>query len=93
MKQTKPKYLKEIITLISDIGKSYPNQPLMSHISIALSDYTSVDLISDKELKFLLEKYKCEKELDMIIPHSTDINDIIKDGMDLNFAEEEDYEI
>ena len=48
--------------------------------------------MSDKELLHLLHKYKIELELD--IPHSNDqeIDDIIKNGLNLHtMFEEEEY--
>lgn len=85
-------YKLEAINVLKDIVKSYPTQLLGVHLELALSDYQEPFWLSDKEIYFALEKYRCEKELDIEIPHSTDINDILKDGMDLttNLEDEED---
>ena len=57
-------YNKEILRVLKNLMESYPNQLVSTHLSIALSDYSNFDGISDKELFFILEKYRCEKELD-----------------------------
>ena len=63
------------------------------HIATALDEYGDVWGLSDRELLFALEKYKAE--LDMDIPHTdeSEIDQIIKDGMNLeNILKEEDGE-
>ena len=65
--------------------KTYPNQTLTTHLSLALSDYQRFDGVSDKEFYFLLEKYRCEKELDMT--PNMELEDIFKEG---NFTIEEE---
>ncbi len=60
------------------------------HISTALDGYGDVWGLTDKELLFALEKYSTELEID--IPHTDgSIEDIIKDGIDLdNILKEDD---
>lgn len=78
-------YKLETLNVLKDIVKAYPAQLLSTHLSIALSDFPNFDSISDKELYFIFEKYRCEKELD-ITPSIID-----EDIYDIN--EEEDYDI
>lgn len=77
----KIKYGPKIVDTLKRISKNYPTQSISSHLSIALQDYVNLDIISDKELFYLLEKYECEKELDL---NPTDINKIIDEGMNLD---------
>ncbi len=63
------------------------------HIATALDEYGDVWGLSDREILFALEKYK--SELDMDVPHTDDseIDQIIKEGMNLeNILKEEDGE-
>lgn len=63
------------------------------HIATALDEYGDVWGLSDRELLFAFDKYKAELELD--VPHTdeNEIDQIIKDGMDLDniLKEEEEY--
>jgi len=62
------------------------------HLSTILDEYGNIWGITDKELAFALEKYKAK--LDMDIPHTDDseLENIIREGMDLDniLKEEED---
>jgi exopolysaccharide biosynthesis predicted pyruvyltransferase EpsI len=82
-------YKKDVVKVLDRLSKNYPTQRLATHIGIALADYPHFDSISDKELYFALEKYECEKELDILSP-SYDIDDIIEDGKNLQMND--DYE-
>jgi|TARA_R110002126_G_scaffold2898_2_gene15972 hypothetical protein len=54
------------------------------HIATALDGYGDVWGLTDKEILFALEKYKSELELD--VPHTdeNELDQIIKDGMNLD---------
>jgi hypothetical protein len=52
------------------------------HLSTALDEYGDLWGVTDKEVLFALEKYKAS--LDMDFPHIEEIDQIIKDGMDLD---------
>jgi len=63
------------------------------HIATALDEYGDVWGLSDRELLYAFEKYKAE--LDMDIPHTdeSEIDQIIKEGMNLeNILKEQDGE-
>lgn len=63
------------------------------HLSTALDGYGDMWGLTDRELLFALEKYKAQLEMD--IPHADDdeIDQIIKEGMNLdNILTEEDGE-
>jgi hypothetical protein len=85
-------YYTQIIGLLKELKQAFPKYNLGKHLSTALDGNGDVWGMSDKELLHLLHKYKTELELD--IPHSNDeeIDDIIKNGMNLNsMFEEEEY--
>lgn len=85
-------YYTQIIGLLKELQTAFPKYNLGKHLSTALDGNGDVWGMSDKELLHLLHKYKTELELDM--PHSNDqeIDDIIKNGMNLNsMFEEEEY--
>jgi hypothetical protein len=87
----KPNEYYRVLALFQQLHTSYPNYNMGRHISTALSEYGDVWGLSDKELFFALEKYKTELEMD--VPHSDDeeIDQIIKDGMNLeNILKEDD---
>ena len=63
------------------------------HIATALDEYGDVWGLTDRELLYAFEKYKAE--LDMDVPHTdeSEIDQIIKEGMDLeNILKEQDGE-
>lgn len=72
--------------------ETYPNQLLSTHLSLALADYPKFDGISDKELYFILEKYRCEKELDMTpLTSEKEIQELYIDNINDNLFDEDEY--
>lgn len=89
----KPNYHKQIVSLLEELMKTYPEYNLGRHLSTALDGYGDIWGLTDREFVFLLGKYKTRMELD--IPHVTDdeeLDRIVRGGMDLDslFKEEED---
>lgn len=83
-------YYRQIIRTLERLQKSHPTYNMGRHLSTAL-DGSDVWGINDKELLNSLQKY--EVELNMDVNHKEDIEDIIKDGINLErtlFEEEED---
>jgi hypothetical protein len=75
------------------LRKAHPTYNIGRHISTALDGYDDIWGVTDKEFLFALEKY--ELELNMDSPHidEEEIEEIIKDGMNLErtlFEEEEE---
>ena len=92
----KPLNYNQIIHVLQELHKSYPSYNMGRHIATALDGYGDVWGIKDKEFLFALEKYKAE--LDMDIPHTDEkeIDEIIKQGMNLetlfpNDDDEDEY--
>lgn len=81
------------IQILQDLHTAYPNYNMGRHLATALDGYGDIWGLTDKELVFALEKYRMQLELD--VPHTDDaeLEQIIKDGMDLdNILKEKDGE-
>ncbi len=79
--------------MLERLHKAHPTYNIGRHISTALDGYDDIWGVTDKEFLFALEKY--ELELNMDSPHidEEEIEEIIKDGMNLErtlFEEEEE---
>jgi hypothetical protein len=79
--------------VLESLRKAHPTYNIGRHISTALDGYDDIWGVTDKEFLFALEKY--ELELNMDSPHidEEEIEEIIKDGMNLErtlFEEEEE---
>ena len=87
-----PNYYKQIIQALERLYKAHPTYNIGRHIATALDGYSDVWGVTDKEFLFALQKY--EIELNMDYPHvdEEEIEDIIKDGMNLErmFLDEEE---
>ena len=83
----------QAINKLLELHKKYPNRGLGMHISTALCEYGDMWGVSDKEFLFALEKYEAELELDFA--PDKDIDQIIKEGENLETLfqqeEEEDF--
>ena len=88
-----PNYYRQIIQTLVRLQKAYPTYNMGRHISTALDVYSDVWGVSDKEFLYAIQKYEIELNIDG--PHIDDeeIEEIIKDGMNLDsmFEEEEEY--
>jgi hypothetical protein len=87
----RPNDYYRVLALLQQLHVSYPNYNMGRHLATALDEYGDVWGLSDRELLFALEKYKAE--IDMDIPHTDDkeLDQIIKDGMNLeDILKEED---
>jgi len=58
----------KIATTLKEVFNDYPQELASQHLSIILGEYEgNFDCISDKEFLHLVEKYKKEKELDIVV--------------------------
>ena len=84
----------KILQILQQLHTAYPTYNMGRHLSTAFDEYGDIWGLSDKEMVFALEKYKAQLEMD--IPHTDDreIDEILKDGMNLEniFKEEDDGE-
>lgn len=81
---------KEIINILKDLNCTFPNQGCAHHIHEATLGYKNLWGLEDKDFLLALKKYKTE--LDLNIASSSEVNSIIKDGMDLEMYFIEDHE-
>jgi hypothetical protein len=86
-------YYNKVVSALQELHTLYPNYNMGRHIATALDGYGDTWGLTDKELLYALTKYKGELEMD--VPHTddVDIDQIIKEGMDLDsLFKEEDNE-
>jgi hypothetical protein len=101
-KKTTP--YNQVIKILADLKKEYPNCRLGQHIYLMLEDYKSLESLwnmSDKEFLYALEKHQCitllhnpkipRIHLD-VLPSDEEIDLIIRDAehLDTLFDEEEE---
>ena len=87
----KPNYYNQIIHLLQQLHLAYPEYNMGKHLATALDEYGDIWGLTDKEILFALEKYKAELDLD--VPHTDEkeLDQIIKDAMNLeDILKEED---
>jgi hypothetical protein len=89
---TKPNYHRKIIQLLERLHKAHPTYNIGRHFATALDGYQDVWGVSDRELLFSLQKYEASLDMDRDHIDEEEIEEIIKDGMNLNviFLEEEE---
>lgn len=86
----KTSYYSKIVNILQQLRADYPTYNMGRHLATALDGYGDMWGLTDREMLFALEKYKAELELD--IPHTdeSEIEEIIKDGMNLDDILKED---
>jgi hypothetical protein len=85
-------YYRQILQTLERLRKAHPTYNIGRHISTALDGYDDVWGVTDKEFLFALEKYELALNIDIDHIDQEEIDEIIKDGMNLErmFEEEED---
>jgi hypothetical protein len=80
----KASYYSQVLTILQQLHAAYPNYNMGRHLATALDEYGDIWGLTDKEVLFALEKYKSQLELD--VPHTdeNELDQIIKDGMNLD---------
>jgi hypothetical protein len=79
--------------VLESLHKAHPTYNIGRHISTALDGYDDIWGVTDKEFLFALEKYELELNMDVDHIDQEEIDEIIKDGMNLErtlFEEEEE---
>jgi hypothetical protein len=79
--------------VLERLHKAHPTYNIGRHISTALDGYDDIWGVTDKEFLFALEKYELELNMDVDHIDQEEIDEIIKDGMNLErtlFEEEEE---
>jgi hypothetical protein len=86
-----PNYYNQVLNILQQLHTSYPQYNMGRHLSTALDEYGDVWGLTDKELKYALDKYKTQLEMDVQHTDDKEIDDIIKQAMDLdNILKDED---
>lgn len=80
----KASYYSQTLTILQQLHAAYPQYNMGRHLATALDEYGDIWGLTDKEMLFALEKYKSQLELD--VPHTdeNELDQIIKDGMNLD---------
>jgi hypothetical protein len=89
--QKRVNYYNRALHVLQELHTAYPQYNMGRHLATALDEYGDIWGITDKELAYALAKYKGQLEMD--VPHTDDseIDKIIKEGLDLdNLFKEED---
>lgn len=82
-------FYNKSLKLLHNLHSSHPTLNLGRHLAAVFYEYGDLWGVSDKELHFAIEKYATELEMD--IPHSDDVDEIVKEGIDLgNILKEDD---
>jgi hypothetical protein len=74
----------DVISILSELSRNFPAYNLARHLSTALEGYGDIWGMTNKEFLYALNKYKIELELDNYSSSDDDIDNIIKQGMNLN---------
>ena len=88
----KQNQFNQIISILQELHDSYPAYNLGRHLATALDEYGDLWGVTDKEMVFALMKYKSQLEMD--VPHADEkeIDEIIREGMDLDNLFKEDLD-
>ena len=83
----KPNFYKQILNVLEILKKEHPMYTIGWHISTAL-DGSDIWSVSDKDFLLMLTEYESKLNSDVI--HDEDVENIIKQGMNLNHILDED---
>jgi hypothetical protein len=77
-------YYKRSVNVLNKLNTIIPRQTLGRHLATALDDH-QIENLNDREMFNILNDYLIELESD--IPHCEDLEEILKQGMNLNFED------
>lgn len=83
---------EQILIALKELKEEFPSYNMGRHLDTALSEYKDVWGITDKEMLYALNRYKAQLTLDIPHPDESEIDKIIKDGMNLDTILQEDEE-
>ena len=88
----KPNYYNKVLHILQELHTAYPQYNMGKHLATVLDECGNLWGVSDKELAYCLAKYKGQLEMDVRHIDDSEIDNIIKEGLDLDnlFKEEED---
>jgi hypothetical protein len=81
---------QQALKILEDLQKAFPTYNLGRHLSTALYEYKDIWGMTDREMVYALSKYKAELMQD--IPHldGSEIDKIIREGMNLDTILDDD---
>jgi len=81
---------QQALKILDDLQKAFPTYNLGRHLSTALYEYKDIWGMTDREMVYALSKYKAELMQD--VPHldDTEIDKIIREGMNLDTILDDD---
>jgi hypothetical protein len=88
----KPTAYEQILSVLVELKETFPSYNLGRHLDTALSDYKDIWGMTDKEMLYALSKYKSQLTMDVPHPDESEIEKIVKDGMNLDTILQEDEE-
>jgi hypothetical protein len=88
----KPTAYEQILSVLIELKETFPSYNLGRHLDTALSDYKDIWGMTDKEMLYALSKYKSQLTMDVPHPDESEIEKIVKDGMNLDTILQEDEE-
>ena len=74
-------YYKRSVNVLNKLNTIIPRQTLGRHLATALDEH-QIENLNDKEMFNILNDYLIELESD--VPHCEDLEEILKQGMNLN---------
>jgi hypothetical protein len=88
----KPSHYEKILEVLTELKETFPTYNLGRHLETALDGYKDIWGMTDKEMHWALIKYKAQITMDIPHPDDSEIDRIIKDGMQLHNILHEDEE-
>jgi len=81
---------QQALKILDDLQKAFPTYNLGRHLSTALYEYKDIWGMTDREMVYALSKYKAELMQD--VPHldGSEIDKIIREGMNLDTILDDD---
>jgi hypothetical protein len=83
---------EQILSVLIELKETFPSYNLGRHLDTALNEYKDIWGMTDKEMLYAVSKYKSQLTMDVPHPDESEIEKIVKDGMNLDTILQEDEE-
>jgi hypothetical protein len=88
----KPTAYEQILSVLIELKETFPSYNLGRHLDTALNEYKDIWGMTDKEMLYAVSKYKSQLTMDVPHPDESEIEKIVRDGMNLDTILQEDEE-
>jgi hypothetical protein len=88
----KPNSYEQILSVLVELKEVFPSYNMGRHLDTALNEYKDIWGMTDKEMLYALTKYKSQLTMDVPHPDESEIDKIVRDGMNLDTILQEDEE-